>query len=423
MATRTTNKIFNDAREATNKKHECQFCDNKMFKNRYGAHLFNNHAEELIKKFMPYKNIKTPSFPFSAGGLYVCFCCREVWTSEGYAKNHIKHHPNCTIEAQSVALYKFLSIEPPTDGITVQIKRNNAVEKAIIKEAAEESDMLIAQRQKMRDEFYRDKTKLEQKIAYLEKRYTLDTQLLAAQRDKAYEFCSQDPRLKKYINDMASSPDRTYELIKLQQNILDYVKNTFTDDKLFVGKKPAPAPEPVPEPAPEPVPEPAPEPVAAVRIVESQLPPVSPEQQAATWGSLADREAMRAAKMAAKRAEKLAAKPADPAPEPAVASANVIEDALLADLSKNLPNKKELCYNCGDIDDWNKVKCGGCPNLVHHNNDREHFVCPRNDRVDKTITMCTIDDCTRVFCKDCEKNKNVLRIRRGEPCCVQCLSA
>jgi hypothetical protein len=371
-----------------------------MFKNRYGAHLFNNHAEELIKKFMPYKRIKTPPFPFSAGGLYVCFCCHEVWTSEVCARNHIKHHPSCTIEAQSVALYKFLGIEPPTDGITVQIKRNNAVEKAIIKEAAEESDMLIAQRQKMRDEFYREKTKMEQKIAYLEERYKLDTELLVAQRDKAFEFCSQDPGLKKYMNNMASSPDRTYQLIKLQENILDYVKNTFTDDKLFVGKKPQPEPAPAPEPTPAPEPAPAPEPTPVVRTLHNEIMSVSLEQQAATWLTLEESEARRAAK----RAAKLAAKA--PATPPA-----------------NHANKKQLCYNCGDIDDWNKVKCGGCPNLVHHNNDNEHFVCPRDDRVEKTIIMCSIGDCTRVFCKDCEKNKSVIRIRSGEPCCVQCLNA
>jgi len=36
------------------KHHVCPHCNNTFFKNRFGAHLINNHAKELQRDLAPY---------------------------------------------------------------------------------------------------------------------------------------------------------------------------------------------------------------------------------------------------------------------------------------------------------------------------------------------------------------------------------
>jgi hypothetical protein len=360
MAGDPKKKIYNDRDNAerkalgktTHKKHQCKFCEGSFYKKSIGAHLFKNHADEMKYMFAAYKNISMPTVPTCAKGLFVCFCCHDIWNSLGHASDHMKKSPTCTAEAQLNALYNFIDHPLPTNELVFKLNVPTA-----IKDAEAENELAIEQKckaidelQKRKSEFQTKTKRLEQKIAYLEYRYVQKCEVLAAQRDLCFSRLSvtEQHHVRKEVNDIDFDYDTKHEFLKLREDIELYVDNTFNDTNLKIAAAPAPepTPEPMPEPEPEPMPEPEPEPMPEPEPEPEPAPKPEPVPQPKKHKQRTD------AVYLARLAE--AAAPLAPKSEPAPAPHN--------------PNECPVCR--ADYMEWDKkTTCVNCKNTCHFDDD------------------------------------------------------
>ena len=106
---------------ASNKQHECRYCDKSFSKKCIGKHIIQQHSEELKEHFAPFRTTAGIAFPYTGRhGYTVCLCCGGYWAKSsdgkgciGHVRNHLNKSTGCTEAGMLSAIYLLLDCEPP----------------------------------------------------------------------------------------------------------------------------------------------------------------------------------------------------------------------------------------------------------------------------------------------------------------------
>jgi hypothetical protein len=101
-----------------NVKHQCCFCDRKIFSAKLGAHIFR-HDEELKKRLRATAKLGTNIIvPIRVSNIQICMVTRKAWDTPlivNPKSPSIKHiaKPEYSKEKQIAALYEYLELDVP----------------------------------------------------------------------------------------------------------------------------------------------------------------------------------------------------------------------------------------------------------------------------------------------------------------------
>jgi len=357
------------------KKHACKHCDGTFYKNRIGAHMINNHAEELQRRLAPYKDrIAMPTVPIKMlGNTYICLCCQDVWDLEARALSHIaKSGGACSPENQIRKLYEFLQCPAPRGAEQkVHVVADKIKQMAEVKDTRSENEILYAQNLELRNELRRTKHQLTNKLEYTAYKYQTENKILKERLAISQTFLeSVDKKGLVMKGDLMPIYNRAVDAVCLDEEEmcrLEDLKSRCADLPAEVVPAPAantielPAPAP-PAPAPtvtepESEPTPAPELIVCKPAAEPQPTPEPPAQPT-----------QKRIKPKVPRRDKCgeisqpAAAPEKPAPTPA-------EKPATPPTTPPAHDKCALCRVATGYGDDTLIACGGCGQNTHAQND------------------------------------------------------
>jgi hypothetical protein len=357
-----------------NKKHACKHCDGTYFKHRIGAHMINNHAEELQRRLAPYKRIDMPTVPIRMlEGGWICLCCQDVWDIEARALSHIaKSNGVCSAENQIRKLYEFLQCPAPRGG--EQKVRLVADKAKQLKEASEinnQNDILIAQNLELRSEMRRMKNQLTNRLEYTAYKYQMEYKILKERLAIAETFLQGAdkkgdimPIYRRAVDAVCLDEEELCRLEDLKSRCAEVpAEVVLAPAANTIELPPAPAPtvtEPEPTPAPELIVcEPA---AAAAEPQPTPEPPAQPTQKRIK-PKVPRRDLSGTISQPAPAPEKPAPAPAEkPAPAPA-------EKPATPPSTPPAHDKCAMCRVATGYGDDTLIACGGCGQNTHAQND------------------------------------------------------